>query len=298
MRRILLLFIILLVVILGITAVFKGTRIGTLKISSVSQIGDQNKKLDSDIAQLNNSIQVQYPAKLSELKTASQNMQDAKDEYLNETNKSTNDQILEAMQQKNYRIEFLWVRLETHAREQSVVLKFEIVPSSLGANTVNDIKFTVNGTYNNTIRFITALENDTDLNFKIENFKMQPTDSGKMGELLGIDTGSGTATGELRYIVLESTFNVRNITIEDDTLSKLTSDQQATQTTTSSNNTSSETATTETTEGTTQTTETSAETTETTETTAENTETTTDETEGFEIESGESKTAEKIMQEF
>ena len=207
MRRILLMAIILLVVILGFTAVFKGIQIGGLRISSVSQMDEQKKNLDSNIEQLNSLIDVQYPAKLTELKTASQNMQDAKDEYLEETNKSTNNQILEAMQQKSYRIEFLWVRLETHARQQSVVLKFEILPSSIGANNSNDIKFTVNGTYRNSIGFITAIENDTDLNFKIENFKMQPA------------SGDASSAGG---IILESTFNVRNVAIQEDTLSQIT----------------------------------------------------------------------------
>lgn len=199
MRKLLMIAIIVLLIVLGIVSVTRGMQIAGLKILSVSQIDEQNTNLDKKIEEVNTLIDTDYPKKLSELKTASKNLEDAKEEYLRYTNLSTSEEILSAMQQKSYKIEFLWTRLGTHARRQGVVLKFEIVSSSLGANTANDIRFTVDGTYVAITNFVYAIENDPELNFRIENFKLLPYTS---------------------EIILEATFTVRNITVEGNTSSQ------------------------------------------------------------------------------
>ena len=123
-------------------------------------------------------------------------MQTAKSEYLRYTNLSSDEEILDAMEEKSYAIEFLWATLGTHARKEGVNLKFEIISSSTGANDVNDIKFTVDGSYIAITNFIYAIENDTDLNFRIQNFKLLPYEQE----------------------ILQGTFVVRNIAIQGNTL--------------------------------------------------------------------------------
>lgn len=213
MRKLLMSPIIVLLIILGVVAVTKGFQIGGFKVLSISQIDSQNQELNRKIEEINNLNDSEYPKKRSDLTTASNNMQNAKSEYLRYTNLSTNAEILEAMQEKSYKIEFLWTKLGTHAREQGVVLKFEITSSATGANNVNDIKFTVDGTYTAITNFVYAIENDTDLNFRVENFKMVPYTSD---------------------IILEATFNVRNIIVEGNTSSRTTT-TTSTQTNKSSN---------------------------------------------------------------
>lgn len=118
------------------------------------------------------------------------------------------------MQKKSYAIEFLWTKIGTHAREEGVNLKFEITNSSTGANNVNDIKFTVDGSYIGITNFIYSLENDTDLSFTIENFKLLPY------------------KGE----ILQATFTVRNIAIEGNTSQQSTIIQDEIQNTPIENN--------------------------------------------------------------
>lgn len=200
MRKILMMLIIVLLGVLCYVVVTSGLEIGNFQISSVKDIEAQSKRLNTKIEEINTLIDVEYPKKISELKTASNNMVTAKEEYLKYTNLSSDQEILDAMQKKSYAIEFLWTKLGLHARNEGVNLTFEITSSSTGANDVNDIKFTVNGSYIAITNFVYAIENDTELNFRIENFKLLPHENE----------------------ILQATFTVRNIAIEGNTLSQST----------------------------------------------------------------------------
>ena len=172
MRKILMIIMIVLLLALGYVILMDGIQISSFQISSIKQIEEESQNLKTKIEEINTLIDVEYPKKISNLKTASNNLETARSEYLKYTNLSTDAEILEAMQKKSYAIEFLWARVGSHARNEGINLKFEIVSSSAGANNVNDIKFTVDGSYIAITNFIYALENDTELNFRIENFKL------------------------------------------------------------------------------------------------------------------------------
>lgn len=195
MRKILMIIIVILLILLGYVIVMKGVQLGTFELLSVQQIDDKNKVLTSKIEEINTLVDINFPKKLSELNTASSKLQQSKDEYLQYTNLSTDEEILNAMQNKSYAIEFLWTKIGTHAREEGINLKLEIVNSSTGSNAVNDLRFTANGSYIGITNFVYSLENDSDLNFTIENFKLLPYN------------------GE----ILQGTFTVRNIAIEGNT---------------------------------------------------------------------------------
>ena len=212
MRKVLIIVIILLLVALGYTMSFNGLKIGKFQIWSVKELSESSKSIDTKIEEINSLIDVQYPKKISDLKSASNNMKTAKEEYLNYTNLSSDEQILRAMQEESYSIEFLWTKIGNHATSEGVNLKFEIVSSSTGGNNVNDINFTVQGTYIGITNFIYAIENDQDLNFRIQNFKLVP------------DQGN----------ILKSTFVVKNIAIQGNT-----SGQQSTTNTAETNNSNS-----------------------------------------------------------
>lgn len=209
MRKVLIIVIILLLVALGYTMSFNGLEIGKFQIWSVKELSESSKSIDTKIEEINSLIDVQYPKKISDLKSASNNMKTAKEEYLNYTNLSSDEQILRAMQEESYSIEFLWTKIGNHATSEGVNLKFEIVSSSTGGNNVNDINFTVQGTYIGITNFIYAIENDQDLNFRIQNFKLVP------------DQGN----------ILKGTFVVKNIAIQGNT-----SGQQSTTNVTETNN--------------------------------------------------------------
>lgn len=195
MRKVLIIIITILLLVLSYFTLTKGNEIFGLKILSIKQIEEGNTRLKTKIEDINTLIDVEYPKKVGELKTASNKLETEKEEYLKYTNMSTDDEILQAMQKRSYAIEFLWTKIGLHARQEGVNLKLEIVSSSTGANNVNDLKFTVDGSYIGITNFIYALENDTELNFTIESFKLLP----------------------YKNEILQGTFIVRNIAIEGNT---------------------------------------------------------------------------------
>lgn len=210
MRKVLIIVIILLLVALGYTMSFKGLEIGNFEIWSVKELSESSKNIDSKIEEINSLIDVQYPKKISDLKSASNSLRSAREEYLNYTNLSSDEQILRAMQEESYSIEFLWTKIGNHATSEGVNLKFEIASSSTGGNNVNDINFTVEGTYIGITNFIYAIENDQELNFRIQNFKLLPNDGN----------------------VLKGTFVVRNIAIQGNTSSQQTTNSTSSASTT------------------------------------------------------------------
>ena len=78
MRKVLIMVIILLLLALGYILTFEGIEIGSFKIWSIKQLADSSKSIDSKIEEINSLIDVQYPKKISDLKTASNNMKTAK----------------------------------------------------------------------------------------------------------------------------------------------------------------------------------------------------------------------------
>lgn len=214
MRKVLIILIIILLLALGYVVTFQGIEIGNFKIWSIKQLAESSENINSKIEEINSLIDVQYPKKISDLKTASNNMKTAKEEYLNYTNLSSDEEILKAMQEESYSIEFLWAKIGNHATSQGVNLKIEIISSSTGANNVNDINFTVQGTYIGITNFIYAIENDEELNFRIQNFKLLPHDGN----------------------VLQGTFTVKNIAIQGNTSSQEIQGNTSSQTTNNQTN--------------------------------------------------------------
>lgn len=206
MRKILLIIIIVLLITVGYVSLTKGLNIAFIQNLSMEQIKQQNERLNKKVEEANMQIDVNYPSKRSELEKASKNMNSAKEEYYKYTNSSTEQEILDARTEKSYAIEFLWAKLGTHSREEGVNLKLEIVSSQTGANNVNDLQFTVDGSYIAITNFIYAIENDSDLDFRIQNFKLLPN----------------------KDEILQGTFKVVNIGIQGNTLQQTVSQDKNT----------------------------------------------------------------------
>ena len=198
MKKILLIILIILLAVGVYFAVAKGIPIGSFQILSITQIAEQNTNLNGKIEELNQLIDLEYPKKVSALKDASNQMIQAKEEYLKLTNISTDEQILQATRSESYAIEFLWATIGNHATSEGVNLKLEILPGDTGAQGVYNLGFTVDGNYVGIINFISAIENDSKLNFRIQNFKLVPYEQP----------------------VLRATFTVKNIGIEGNSSSQ------------------------------------------------------------------------------
>ena len=73
---------------------------------------------------------------------------------------------------KTYTIEYLWSQVGNHATKEGVVTKMELTSSNLSETGYKNLNFTVTGNYLAITNFISDLENDTSLDFTIDNFDM------------------------------------------------------------------------------------------------------------------------------
>ena len=144
--------------------------ISSLNIKGFVEIGEKNKLIDTRISNLSDFITINYTNALSELKQTTNDLKEAKKIYENQAALSNSD----TSQQEKFDIEYLWTKLGNYARDENVVIKIDLVLSEINSN-LYCLNFSVTGDYTNTTNFINDIENDSDLGFKIENFKMVET---------------------------------------------------------------------------------------------------------------------------
>lgn len=209
MRKILLIIIIVLLLVFGYVSLVKGVTLGGIRISSIMQIEEHSKELEVKTEELNSLIDIEYPSKMLQLKEANNKMQHAKQQYLDETNLSSDEEIENALQVESYDIERLWAKVGNHAKKQGVNIKLVLNNSTTGGTETRNLDFTVDGSYIAITNFIYAIEDDTELDFRIYNFSLLPKEGN----------------------ILQATFVVKDIRITSSSLNdSLTSSIQTTTT--------------------------------------------------------------------
>lgn len=184
--------IILISIILLAIAMFRGINIGNLEILSISQIKEKNSDLDKKIDKASTLTSVDYPKNVETLEKSFEGYTIEKEKYEELTGVSI-ENIEEIYETKQYDISYLWRVLGKYAENRKLTLGIDVQTANTG-NSAYNFNFTVSGQYVNIIQFITDIENDSDLYFRIYNFKM---------------SGSTTVT---------ATFTVKNINIDASTI--------------------------------------------------------------------------------
>ena len=194
MKDILITVISILLTVVIIICMVKGLTVGSFRILSISNIKQESLNLDNEVEELNNLKNVTYKKKIDDLQTATKDLTTAKQKYLDLASVSTDKEIQDANLEQTYAMEFLWNKVGSYATKEGVTLKWDV--SSTGVNNKYTLNFTTTGSYVGVISYIYALENDSELAFRIENFKM-------------------TASGEN----VTATFTVNNVAIKAETVS-------------------------------------------------------------------------------
>ena len=176
MKKLLILILIALLVALSIFIVIQGVNIGSLEILGVKGIQSKSSQLDEKIQQAGKLAEKDYQQALNDVKTNTKKLQEEKKYYEDMTQISEDGDIQTANQIEKYEIETLWVKLGNHATTQGVVMKMDVKKGS--AQDIYDLQFTATGSYISITDFISAIENDSSLGFKIEEFKLVPSSSG------------------------------------------------------------------------------------------------------------------------
>ena len=217
MKKILIILLIILLITLSYFAIFKGISLGSFEVLSVEKIQEENDRLTQEIEQTEKLIHSDYIQKTDELQSSVDSLMNAKDEYVELANVSSDKDLINASKQEIYKIEYIWTRIGSHATSEGVELKLDITAGETGEQESKNLLFTVTGNYIAVINYVLSIEDDSQLGFRIENFKILPG-SGENGR--------------------QATFTVRNVRIkQENATSAVSTDtstpdaQQATDTT-------------------------------------------------------------------
>ncbi len=223
MRKILIAVLLVLLIVLAYFTIFQGISLGTFRILSTGEIVQLNSDLDNKIDEANRKIKIDLQDRQTGVEQAVKTLATSKDAYYREANTSTDAEIERATTEEIYDIEYLWLRVGGHARSEGVNIEMvinQIDTSASGKAQLSNLSFSVVGQYFGIMNFVSALEDDSELSFRIENFNMLP------------ESGNN----------LVATFNVNGISITQETVSANTG--AATPTTDTTANTTTDTSTT------------------------------------------------------
>ena len=199
MKKILILILIILLGVMCYNTITDGLQIAGFSIMSIGEIKQENENLDKIIEEAKNKEETEYPAKLNEINTVAKELQTKKNKYEELKQYSSEQELLNVGQSERYNVEVLWTKIGNYATENGVIPKMEILSSSTSTPNANDLKITVTGNYIAITDFVRDIEDDAKLGFTIEEFELVPVTSGD---------GSN----------LQATFKVRDIFINQDTI--------------------------------------------------------------------------------
>lgn len=202
MRKVLITILVLaLLTIFGITVV-SGFKIGNLTVGhSVQAIIDKNAELDNNIAKLGERINREYAQAKSNLEISFSKLQKEKQTYLDTIAYTTQEQLEDANQTEQYKLDYLWTTIGLYATNNNVTMKADLSYGSSGVPNQYNISFTATGEYLSISEFVYAIEKDPSLGFRIEEFALVPYSENS----------------------LQATFIIKNIAIDADSLSKTAS---------------------------------------------------------------------------
>ena len=193
MRNKIITIIILISIVLLAIAMFRGINLENFKVLSIAQIKEKNNELTEKIDKANDLASKEYNNNVETLTKTFEQYITTKEKYEQLAGISGKDKI-DIYETKQYDISYLWKILGNYAEKRYLTLGIDVQKSNTG-NNIYSFNFSVAGEYRNIIRFIEDLENDSDLYFRIYDFKI---------------SGSGTK--------LNASFRVENINIDPTTI--------------------------------------------------------------------------------
>lgn len=174
MRKILISILLVLLIVLAFFTIFQGISIGSFQVLSTEQIIALNDNLTLKIEEANRKIKSDLQNKKSELFDNVELLNESKESYYRVANVSTESEIAEASTEEIYNWEYLYLRVGRHARQDGVNINMTAVSAGSADANLQNIHFIVEGPYAGIIEFISSLEEDSELAFRIENFNLLP----------------------------------------------------------------------------------------------------------------------------
>ena len=158
---------VLLLIVVGLV-IYKGFSIGNFEVWGIKQIVAKDEELEDEKEELQELVDIQFPGAISKLNNSGELMEATKKEYEEQAVLVSNSKYY--MQTEKYKIDFLWTRIGNYAKDNKVTPKMEVANGT--TKGVYNLIITAVGKYPNVAEFIYAIENDSRLGFKIEDFSM------------------------------------------------------------------------------------------------------------------------------
>jgi len=221
MRKILLTLIVLTLLLISGLIIYKGANIGNFEIWGIKQIAEENKKIENANDSLITLVDVKFPEAVKKLNNSGETMQETKKQYEEQAVLVSNSKYY--MQTEKYKLEFLWTRIGNYAKDNNVTPKMEVTTGS--TKGVYNLIITAVGKYQKVADFIYAIENDSRLGFKIEDFSMTQ---------YNLEDSTNLVQG--KFTCKEIKIDIKSVDTET-TNTKITTDKTQDNTTTNTTNT-------------------------------------------------------------
>ena len=204
------LLIIILVALLGAGVYFtvvEGLQIGSVTVLGFQGIKQENDNLNSKMEEVNTLTSITFRQKTTELNSAAKELENAKTEYENRLKYTSEEDRQKVLETEKYELDFLWAKIGAYATEEKVILQLDVTTSSTGLANMKDLSFIATGSYIGITDFIYSLEDDDELGFRIENFKMIPSGSDLQATFLvrNLDINVGNVQNTQQNINNQST---------------------------------------------------------------------------------------------
>ena len=146
----------------------KSIAFGKVKIESINDIKTANNNLNNKFTDAATLINQGYPSSLQGFKDSVKGLTTAKDSYNAIAENVSGNVDLGTVQITQYPLEALYIKLGNYAQRYGVGLTFDLVNGT--AAGLYNLNFKLYGSYSAIIDFIYNVENDSSLNFQIDNF--------------------------------------------------------------------------------------------------------------------------------
>ena len=201
MRKILISILLLALIAIFSVMVLSGLTIGKITIGrSVKEVVNKNDELDKSIEALETKIKTEYETSRGNLETSFKKLQTEKQTYQSTIAYTKEEELKNASTTEQYKMNYLWTNIGSYATKNDVVLKAEVSYGSSGLPNQYNISFTATGEYLSISEFVYAIEKDSNLGFRIEEFALVPYSENS----------------------LQATFIIKNIPIDPNSLSPST----------------------------------------------------------------------------
>lgn len=228
MRKFLILILTILLLVLAYFTVTEGISIGSFKILSWKELVENNNKLDESIENLDKLSSVTFKNEQDNLNKSYKQLLTKKDEYADLVLYSTENEIAKANQTEIYETEFLWTKLGNYAtKNNGIDMKIDVVKGSSGQKNQYNLNFTLIGEYAYISDFLSAVENDSKLGFRIDKFLLVPATT---------QTSANSEENQGSSNLLQATFTVENVGINIDIENSTNTNKKENNDTTNNNN--------------------------------------------------------------